>query len=43
MAEGTPRGYWNFSWVAENYLSFPGDSVSGEWDFLSVQLRLMGS
>lgn len=29
---GPPRGYWNFSWVAENYLRFPEDSSSGERD-----------
>ncbi|XP_071378728.1 ALK tyrosine kinase receptor [Centroberyx affinis] len=26
-AAGIPRGYWNFSWVAEDELSFPKDSL----------------
>ncbi|XP_068573795.1 ALK tyrosine kinase receptor isoform X2 [Cebidichthys violaceus] len=26
-AAGIPRGYWSFSWVAEDDLSFPNDSV----------------
>ncbi|XP_034381036.1 ALK tyrosine kinase receptor [Cyclopterus lumpus] len=26
-AAGVPRGYWSFSWVAEDDLSFPSDSV----------------
>lgn len=36
-AAGIPRGYWSFSWVAEDDLSFPNDSVpvSGEWDIVS--------
>ncbi|KAM4624966.1 ALK tyrosine kinase receptor [Polymixia lowei] len=27
-AAGIPRGYWNFSWVAEDELSFPKDPMS---------------
>lgn len=36
-AAGIPRGYWSFSWVAEDDLSFPNDSVpvSGESDLVS--------
>ncbi len=36
-AAGIPRGYWSFSWVAEDDLSFPNDSmpVSGESDIVS--------
>uniref|UniRef100_A0AAV2JE45 Uncharacterized protein n=1 Tax=Knipowitschia caucasica TaxID=637954 RepID=A0AAV2JE45_KNICA len=32
-AVGVPKGYWNFSWVAEDDLSFPLDSapVSKPW------------
>ncbi|GLD56324.1 ALK tyrosine kinase receptor isoform X1, partial [Lates japonicus] len=26
-AAGIPRGYWSFSWVAEDDLSFPKDSM----------------
>lgn len=34
-AAGIPRGYWSFSWVAEDDLSVPSDSTSGEWDTVS--------
>lgn len=36
-AAGIPRGYWNFSWVAEDDLSFPNELTppSGEWDIVS--------
>lgn len=36
-AAGIPRGYWNFSWVAEDDLSFPNDSIptSGESGIVS--------
>ena len=36
-AAGIPRGYWSFSWVAEDDLSFPNDSIpmSGEWNVVS--------
>lgn len=34
-AAGIPRGYWSFSWVAEDDLSFPTDSTSGELDTVS--------
>lgn len=36
-AAGIPRGYWSFTWVAEDDLSFPNDSVhvSGELDIVS--------
>ncbi|KAK1894522.1 Ribosomal protein S12 methylthiotransferase RimO [Dissostichus eleginoides] len=36
-AASIPRGYWSFSWVAEDDLSFPNDSVpmSGEWGIVS--------
>nr|XP_020498778.1 ALK tyrosine kinase receptor-like [Labrus bergylta] len=31
-AAGIPRGYWSFSWVAEDDLSFPNDSVPASAD-----------
>ena len=36
-AAGIPRGYWNFSWVAEDDLSLRNDTrlQSGESDFVS--------
>lgn len=36
-AAAVPKGYWNFSWVAEDNLSFPYDSMplSGELDRIS--------
>lgn len=35
-AAGIPRGYWSFSWVAEDDLSFPNGSapVAGESDLV---------
>lgn len=29
-AAGVPRGYWSFSWVAEDVLSFASNSTTGE-------------
>lgn len=33
-AAGVPRGYWNFSWVAEDDLSLASNSTSGEHELM---------
>lgn len=41
-AAGIPRGYWSFSWVAEDDLSLVSKSPSGEQDAAAGPLQIDG-
>lgn len=39
---GIPRGYWNFSWVAEDDLSFPNDTMAKSGELVVVSFPQRG-
>ena len=39
-ATGVPRGYWSFSWVAEDDLNLASNSISGEQEAVGPPLLL---